>query len=910
MGGSSKSVTVGYKYYLGMHMVLCHGPVDRILEVRVDGKTAWSGNSTGGAISINSPDLFGGESREGGITGTVDIDMGRATQGANSYLTSKLGAPMPAFRGVVGAVLRQVYIGLNPYLKRWSWVAQRLTTRTDGEAQWYSAKAAIGEDMNPAHIIYECLTDRDWGMGYLASDIDVASFTAAADKLYSEGMGISLIWDKQKEIEEFIGVILKHVDGVLYVDRVTGLFTFRLTRGDYDRDSLLVFDESNIISVDKFNRPTYSELINSVTVVYKIARSSKNNAVTVQDIALAQIQNATIGTTIQYPGFRNGTIAAKVCARDLAARSTPLVFCTLQTTRAGTALNIGDVFRLSWPQYGLADVVMRVTNIQIGADPTDQKVKVDCVQDIFDLNDAVYAAPPVSEWEDPVSGPQPVAYRQVYEVPYYEVASRLGDSAAQGLNGDSAFLGVAAVAPTGDSFNARIWVDAGSGYADGGTADFCPTATLSAEVGPTATVLPISNGRDLDMIETGGYAFVGSGSTAEAVEVVSWTDTTVTVKRGVLDTVPRGHLVGSRIWFVDPWSGSDEVEYLQGDSLDVKLTPTTGKGTLAVTSAPADGVTFVGRLGKPYPPGQFRLNSAYYPNELTGQTTISWAHRDRLQQTAGLIDYLAGNIGPEEGTNYRVRIYDENDVLLRTLASVVYPMTLANGDAELGNVTGWTQTLGTWTAMVGADTTGQPYGNPAGGYLFYSGNADIGKMFQAVQPVAQGVPAADIDTGTAQVRVTWTQGTFRSTAVNDDGRVNLRFKNASNVLISESLDSYRTPTTPSNEFYAWNTYSRTVTVPAGTRYIEIELESRKNQGGNNDGLFDNIRAEVRTGVLNATSVVYPVATEIADAGREQAYLRFELDSVRGDEVSYQFHNWRTHYNGWGLEWGDNWGGDI
>lgn len=902
MGGSSKSVTVGYKYYLGMHMVLCHGPIDRLLEVRVDGKTAWSGNSTGGAISINSPDLFGGESREGGVTGTVDIDMGGSAQGANSYLASKLGTPLPAFRGVVGAVLRQVYIGLNPYLKRWSWVAQRLTTRTDGEAQWYSAKAAIGEDMNPAHIIYECLTDRDWGMGYLASDLDVTSFTAAADRLYSEGMGISLIWDKQKEIEEFIGVILKHVDGVLYVDRTTGLFTFRLTRGDYDRDSLLVFDESNIISVDKFNRPTYSELINSVTVVYKMARSSKNNAVTVQDIALAQIQNATIGTTIQYPGFRNGTIAAKVCARDLAARSTPLVFCTLQTTRAGTALNIGDVFRLSWPQYGLTDVVMRVTNIQIGADPTDQKVKVDCVQDVFDLNDAVYAAPPVSEWENPVSGPQPVAYRHVYEVPYYEVATRLGDSAAQGLNVDSVFLGVAAVAPTGDSFNARLLVDAGSGYVDGGTVDFCPTATLAVEVGPTAEVLQIENGQDLDIVEEGGYAFVGTGSTAEAVEVVSWTDTTVTVKRGVLDTVPRRHLVGERLWFVDPWYGSDEVEYLQGDSLNVKLTPTTGRGTLSETLAPADGVTLVGRLGKPYPPGQFRLNASYYPAELTGPTTVSWAHRDRLQQTAGLVDYLAGNIGPEATVSYRIRIYDEDDVLLRTVESQVFSLSVQSGDAS--SLTGWTTAAGTWGTPSGPDNS------PSGGNYFYSYSSSSGLLYQTLDLVGQGVPTTTLDAGAAQLQVAWEQGTYLGPSPRDDGRVTVRFYDESNALLGTLSSTWKVPSTPFGATHAWDSYAEAFDVPAGTRTAQLELESRLRTDTFNNCLFDNIRAAVVSGLLDSTSWEYTVSQEIADAGRAQAYLRFELEALRGDEVSYQHHDWRTHYNGWGLEWGDNWGGDI
>ena len=42
MGGRSRSQTVGYRYSLGMPLALCHGPVDTIREIRVDGRSAWS----------------------------------------------------------------------------------------------------------------------------------------------------------------------------------------------------------------------------------------------------------------------------------------------------------------------------------------------------------------------------------------------------------------------------------------------------------------------------------------------------------------------------------------------------------------------------------------------------------------------------------------------------------------------------------------------------------------------------------------------------------------------------------------------------------------------------------------------------------------------------------------------------
>ncbi|HSH42873.1 MAG TPA: vWA domain-containing protein, partial [Arenicellales bacterium] len=419
--------TVGYKYYLGMHLVLAHGPLDRLLRIRIGGKTAWSGSSTGGRINIDKPGLFGGESREGGVVGALDYAAGGPDQTANDYLAARLGSTrLPAFRGVAACVLRQMYIGMNPYLKNWEFRAQRVYTQPDGGPQWYEQTAAIGQfsdmalylaldvsgsmggirlntaklalsialdelashadahvfdvmvvawsssssailrrnvtaedladikswinsltasggtdfreavaaapeffagaghkprtvvfitdgipnagtvepardtlfsvagvrsyginivladttstarmdntpedgipvvsetdptplrdaimnglvvhvDMNPAHIIRECLTSRDWGMGHPEADIEDTSFRAAADTLYDEGMGLSLLWDREQPLEEFVQVVLDHIDGHLFVEPTTGLWTLRLVRDDYDAETLLTFNES------------------------------------------------------------------------------------------------------------------------------------------------------------------------------------------------------------------------------------------------------------------------------------------------------------------------------------------------------------------------------------------------------------------------------------------------------------------------------------------------------------------------------------------------------------------------------------------------------------------------------------------------------------------------------------------
>ena len=732
MGGSSKAQTVGYKYYLGMHAIMCHGPVDKVTRFSVDGKVAWSGTSTGGAVSVNAPQLFGGDEREGGVSGTIDIEMGTPAQGRNAYLQSQLGSSIPAFRRVLGLVFRQCYLGNNPYLKRWAIRATRILVRQDGIAQWYSAKADVGGDMNPAHIIREVLTDPDWGMGYPEADVDNASFTAAADTLYSEGMGMSILWDKQQQLSDFLAIVLRHIDGSLYTDRATGKFVIKLARGGYDIPSLLLLDESVVERVTDFKRSTVAELTNQVSVVYWDKSTGKNNSVTVQDIALAASQGATVGTTSQYPGFTNGTIATKAAARDLKALSTPLASATLYVTRKAASLNIGDVFRFAWAEYGISQVVFRVTNIELG-ELTSNLIKLSVVEDVFALSSAIYSPPPPSEWTNPIGAPVPVPFRLLTEVPYYMIARTLGDSAAQALPQTSSYMMVGGTNPGGSAYSAQVYVDEGAGYQQQAVANFCPTAVISAAYGQADTALAITGGLDLDLVQVGDVAAIGVGaiSTRELVQVVSLTDTLLTVKRGMMDTVPVPVASNTRVIFLGSGDAPAAVElpneYALGESVSVRMLTTTGQGTLALGSGATDTLAVnatAGRQWRPYPPGLFRVNGNPYPAQVSGYDGVSltWAHRDRIQQTAQtLVDQNAASVGPEPGVTYVARVLNSStSAVLKTLSGLTGTSAtfttldlggVANVRAEVYSVrSGVESLLRQYDEFVRVDENGQPIG--------------------------------------------------------------------------------------------------------------------------------------------------------------------------------------------------------
>jgi len=899
VGGKSKKQTIGYKYYLGMHQILCQGPIDAVTRVTVDDRQAWAGENTGGPITVNAPELFGGESREGGVSGTIDIEMGGPTQGKNSYLLSKLGSLIPAYRGVVGAVFRQCYLGNNPYLKAWRFRGQRIHVRQNGIAQWYDSKAAIaneafrtpvagdrgwtdrntgifvigganeysgsltgfqgwwhgnidsiritrgqaryttttypvpttpltdgenvvllmqmeGEngstdfvdakghtvtahggaaistarakfgsssayfdgvddhlrvamgddealgnawtmeawvwqdstggsagyqraifgygpqstggadtvwwrrnstwifgdfiasglppfygaqqnigptmelgrwafvsvcwdgsqfwlhqdgklltasagsgDMNGIHIIRECLTDPDWGMGYTDGDIEDDIWESAADTIAVEGLGMSLLWDRQIKIEEFVDEVKKHIDAAVYVSRETGKFVIKLIRNDYDPDTLLHLDESNIARIEDPSRSSFGELINSVTVKYWDAATGKDASLTITDTAMVQTQGAVINTTVQYPGFTNARNATIAGQRDLKTLSTPGLSCTIYADSDARGLNLGDAFKLSWAKWGLVEVVMRVANIAYGTGRNNQ-VRIECTQDTFDTNTAVVISVSDNQWEDPSSPPGPSTEQLATEAPYFELVQTLGQSDIDASLVSKPDIGyvIAAASRASSAINARLWTDDGTGYEQVGTFDFCPTAVLSDAITKIQTSFNVEEVEDGDEITVGTHVQVGNE--LMRVDSIDPDAGTMTVGRGVLDTVPEAHPAGTMLYFWDAYAGFDPTEYVQGEEVDVKITPISGSGTLPLAEAISMTVELDQRAIRPYAPGDLRINGDSYStsSDYEEELTITWAHRDRLQQTAGvLVDHTAGDIGPEAGTVYRVQGY-------------------------------------------------------------------------------------------------------------------------------------------------------------------------------------------------------------------------------------------------------------
>jgi hypothetical protein len=355
---------------------------------------------------------------------------------------------------------------------------------------------------------------------------------------------------------------------------------------------------------------------------------------------------------------------------------------------------------MNWSELNIAGVVFRVTSMDLGT-LTKGRVTVNAVEDYFSLSDAVYSAPPDTAWTDPIGPPNPVPYRFVCEAPYYLVARWLGDTSARQLSADAAYVILAGSYPGNGAYLAKAMVAEGGStfpYSEVGQVSFVGTAVIAVDYGPGDTVLTITGGQDLDLAKPGDIGCFGYGAINmygvehEFFQLVTISSTSITVKRGMLDTPPLRILPsGMRIMFLGDYLTGIETQYQSDDMLAVKMLAVTGKGTLDTVSAPVDSISMTSRMAAPNPPGKLQVLGVSYPTvAIVRYPIITWKHRDRLLQTGPtLVDQFADDIGPEPGTTYTAFLRDgATEVILQsdyelTAASITYPEGLIKDKTSL-----------------------------------------------------------------------------------------------------------------------------------------------------------------------------------------------------------------------------------
>lgn len=713
----AKKQTIGYHYIMTLLFGLCRGPINEIREIAVGDKTALGGNLCSPLPgTINQPNLFGGEEKEGGIQGGYRIYMGQPDQVLDGAATVVVGSgPVKAaklrdlrtilpgkvsmLRGIVTFHFNGLISSMNPYPKEWAFRCRRTTAGWHTGAAWYQVKATIWMAdgkimaMNPAHIVYQLLSDPDWGAGEDEAEIDEPSFIAAANTLCTEGFGLCLKWERKDDVDKYIKTVLDHIGAALFQDRESGRYVLKLIRGDYVVADLPLFTpDSGLLEITEDDSEAVADAINEVIATGSNPLDRGNDIqVRVQNIAAMQATGGRVSSPVSYPGIPTAELLTRVAQRDLKASSLGLKRFTIKLDRRAWKLYPGMPFRIAHPKRGIAEIVVRIGDLEDPGDFEDGTFQFKVVEDVFSMPLTSFVPPVDSEWEGPSFVALPALEERLFEASYRDVYVARGAAEADALTNTDAVIGQVAAAADSSNREYDLWTAVYSDPLEQRTSGFFTDyGTLVYPISFYDTVIELDNlTAGFDPTEVVGQALMIGD---EIVGVVDYdpVENEFTIARGAADTLPQEHLAGARAWTVDDDVVNDGLLHQAGETVRSKVLSKTSSSILALEDAPENTIELVARQARPYPPADMRVDGELVLT-LTGEhaePAFTWAHRDRKLQLDALVDHLEASVGPEAGVTYTIRIYRAtDDVLLSTHDGItddefIYDSTLQTADGN------------------------------------------------------------------------------------------------------------------------------------------------------------------------------------------------------------------------------------
>jgi hypothetical protein len=720
MGGKSGQ-TIGFHYLLDILFGLGRGPWNDLRAIKVGDKIAWEGPLCDtDCQAIQSPDLFGGEQKEGGIQGPFRMFWGSTDQVLPGACSADCGAtgplagsqPLPEVKSTIGGLISEMrgttmlwFSGLvtsmNPYPKAWEFRGRRYSAGWFNDTCWYPAKSAIWlaagtvGAMNPAHIIFQCFTDPQWGRGYDWADLDENSFIYAANTLCAEGFGLCLVWQrKDQNVNEFIDMVCDYIGAVYYTDPETGKIVLRLVRSDYVADDLPLFTPTTgLIDIVDDDSTSSDEAFSQVVGTGRDPVTNEDFAVRVYNLAARISQGAPNTQDKDYKGIPTKDLMARVLTRDLRFSAVGLKKYKVILDRRGWQLRPGMPFRIADTRRNLGNIILRAGQIEERSFK-DGRLTISAMQDVYGLPATSFVAGVDSTWTPPPQAASPATAEQLVEANYRDLILRRDPSDVQALQPTDSLIGTVALSPNPAIYQYDLATRAAGETAWGTTSgSFTGAATLTTNITPLQTSFVVAAETSFGAANVNEAILVGD----EQMGFVSYDAAThtVTVERGVADTIPQAHSAGAYLWTIDDDLVSDGRKYVSGETVEAAVLTRTSSDVLTVAEATVMSLDVDGRQARPYPPGNIQVDATLaltpLPNNANGHADpiITWNHRDRILQEDQLVGHTEASVGPEPGTTYNIRLYNKDTptVVLRTVTAIAgtswtYDSTMQTADGN------------------------------------------------------------------------------------------------------------------------------------------------------------------------------------------------------------------------------------
>jgi hypothetical protein len=729
---SSQRITKGFRYSLGIQFALCRGPGVVLRSVRIGEKDAFTGTITGpeGRFDIQDSEFLGGdEFGVGGIATTCDFYSGEPDQPVNGYLNdpdrqqiATAATPTaPRYAGTAYVVAREytsaapvpgnggAYVGNSTSIKPWAFEVERYPPLFQGQNTGENKIGSEG-DCNPINVLYELLTNVEWGFGFAASTIDTGSgstFLRAADAAIAEGLGFSMLLERQLAANELVAEIERHIDGAVFLDQTTGKWSLQLARGPddaffgYDINTVAQLSDDDISAINDFTRGSWEDTTNQISVEFaKRSDRYKISFALAQDMGNAILRGGGNVSTpksnpgqVKMPGVKSAATASQIAWRELRLQSYPLARVTLETNRKFYDLKIGGVFAWTNARRGFTKLPMRVLSIDYGS-PTSNKMTIKAVQDVFQFAAASMGDPPPSGWIPPSTVLQ--AYPTDSQIAFEAPRAIVVRDPSYGGNQDVSKVWAAARRRSGEvAFEIHqrnsTGTPAGSFALAGTVTQFLRIGELASDLDagtavPTSaiTVSPSPDSQtNIESVFDDGATLGDLGTDLSSLILVGTEFMLVTravnngsdvdlenVYRGVLDSAQENHAAGTPVLLLFVGGGITDTNFPTTNNVDIEL---RARSSSAVFSGPVNTIslTMDRRAIRPYPPSVVFYNGSsteFGTPDAEGDGTglngvgfdVSWWRR-RYDTPGELIGLLLDEV-PDASTEYRVRVYVDPSV--------------------------------------------------------------------------------------------------------------------------------------------------------------------------------------------------------------------------------------------------------
>ena len=667
MFGGSKKQTVGFGYRLGLINAFGWGGLNKeiqLMQFLADDNLLYTATATGSfSATVDNKSLFGPYVEgEGGMSGNFSFYNGAETQVIDPYAASITDGKASQWRNLSYLVWKGGYIGNSGSLAAWQFIVKRIIK----PAGFNAAIADVNGGANAAYVLYDILTDKNYGAGLSESSIDLVNFAAVAQTLYNEGWGLNMNLNEKGKLSDLITQITSKIDGSLNMNRTTGKYYIKLIRQDYVVDDLLTLDESIIVSISNYSKNNFASMTNQIKVSY----TNKNNnfqkeQVVFKDSGLTYEMSTTETTELDYSILTDADLAYRVAIREIIPLSTPLFKCELTTNRFTSNLDIGDCVVLSLKKYKIERIVMRITEIDYGS-ISEPEMSISLMQDKFGFAYDVYnrVTPPAPPFNDFTALPMDMT---VVEAPYYftdptDINSKL---LGFGQKPSSTHINF--------SLTTKSSTDADFIEADD-VVDFCPAANLFSDINEQATSIfttsgidmtTINNETDDDILNGDNLSIIIEGTKQEYVAFRSISTNAngyslTNVRRGLLDSIPQNFTSAAKIYFINygfqlnrgSFSGTIQARA-------ISRTPKTELVNPTIYS-----LTGTNRKNRPLAPNNLTVNSLAFTSVMTipsANIILRYNSRDKQNIVQFYNTTLTTNAN---NVTYRIRFYNPATGLL------------------------------------------------------------------------------------------------------------------------------------------------------------------------------------------------------------------------------------------------------